>query len=154
MNSTIRSPSDFWSGLIYMAVGIFVVVASQDYGLGTAVKMGPGYFPTVLGGLLAIIGLLSLLRSFRHSNGHEVIRINLRSVFLIAAPIVLFAAIVRGAGVLIALPVLIFGSAYASAQFSFKRTLLLAIGLTAGCSLVFMKGLGIPMPLIGSWFGG
>lgn len=152
MKTGIRSPSDFWSGLIYIAFGIVVVTEAHDYGMGTALRMGPGYFPTVLGGLLTLIGIVAVVRSLR-VDGEPIGRLNLRSMALIAGPIALFAVLLQTAGFLIAMPVLIFGSAYASPQFSLLRTALLALGLTVACYFVFLKGLGIPMPLLGSWFG-
>ena len=59
----MKNPRDFWTGVIYVAVGTAAVVIARDYGLGTAFRMGPGYFPTILGGLLVLIGLLSLGRA-------------------------------------------------------------------------------------------
>ena len=103
-------------------------------------------------GLLTLIGIVSTIRGLR-GKGDKVNGISLRGMILIAGPIVLFATLLRDAGLLIALPVLIVTSSYASAHFNLVRSLLLAAGLTAFCSIVFIKGLGIPMPLLGSWFG-
>lgn len=152
MNTGIRGPSDFWAGIIYIAFGTTALIAAQDYGMGTALRMGPGYFPTVLAGLLTLIGLISAVRGLR-SEGEQVSGLSWRGILLIGGPIVLFALLIRGAGLLIALPLLIMCSAYASTHFNLLRTVLLAAGLTAFCALVFVKGLGIPLPLIGSWFG-
>lgn len=152
MTTAIRNPADFWAGLIYIAFGATGIVAAQDYGLGTALRMGPGYFPMLLAGLLTFLGIISVLRGLR-VKGDDVTRLNLRGILLIAGPIMLFAFLIRTAGLLIALPVLIYCSAYASAHFNLLRTTLLAAGLTAFCSLVFVKGLGIPLPLLGTWFG-
>jgi len=152
LNTGIRNPADFWAGLIYIAFGTTGIVAAQDYGLGTALRMGPGYFPMLLAGLLTTLGIISVLRGLR-VQGDAVTRLNIRGIILIAGPIMLFAFLIRTAGLLIALPVLIFCSAYASAHFNLLRTTLLTVGLTAFCSLVFVKGLGIPLPLLGTWFG-
>ncbi|HWU85599.1 MAG TPA: tripartite tricarboxylate transporter TctB family protein [Rhodocyclaceae bacterium] len=152
MSSGIRGPADFWAGLIYVAFGVTAVVIARDYGAGSALRMGPGYFPMLLGGVLTLIGLISIARSFR-SEGETMSAPNLRAMLFIAIPIVLFAMILRGAGLVIALPLLIISSAYASAHFKLLPTLLMAAGLTAFCAFVFIKGLGIPMPLLGSWFG-
>jgi hypothetical protein len=152
VSSGIRGPADFWAGIIYIGFGVTAMVAARDYGMGTALRMGPGYFPTMLAWLLTGIGVVSALRGLR-VQGEAVTFPNVRGIFLIAGPIVLFATLLRGAGLLVALPLLVLTSSYASAHFSLLRSILLAIGLTAFCSLVFIKGLGIPMPLIGSWFG-
>lgn len=152
MDKNTCNSSDFWAGVIYIAFGVTALVAARDYGLGSALRMGPGYFPSVLAGLLTIIGIASAIRGLR-GKGEKVNSISLRGILFIAGPIVLFATLLRGAGLLIALPLLIISSACASAHFNLVRTLLLAAGLTLFCSVVFIKGLGIPMPLLGSWFG-
>ena len=152
VNTNTCSSSDFWAGIIYIAFGVTALVAARDYGMGTALRMGPGYFPSLLAGLLTLIGIISAIRGLR-GTGDKVNGISLRGMILIAGPIVLFAMLLRDAGLLIALPVLIVTSSYASAHFNLVRSLLLAAGLTAFCSIVFIKGLGIPMPLLGSWFG-
>jgi hypothetical protein len=152
LNKNTCSSSDFWAGVIYIALGVTALVAARDYGMGSALRMGPGYFPSLLAGLLTIVGIASAIRGLR-GKGETVNGISLRGILFIAGPIVLFATLLRGAGLLIALPLLIISSAYASAHFNLVRTLLLAAGLTVFCSVVFIKGLGIPMPLLGSWFG-
>lgn len=152
VSTKTSNSSDFWAGIIYIAFGVTALVAASDYGMGTALKMGPGYFPTALAWILTAIGVISAIRGLR-GQGEAVSSLSLRGIVLIAGPIVLFATLLRGAGLLVALPLLIITSAYASAYFNLLRTLLLAAGLTAFCSLVFIKGLGIPMPLLGTWFG-
>ena len=64
MRLSIRHPKDFWSGLIFLALAIAFGWIAQGYSMGRAIKMGPGYFPTVLAGILALIGLITLVRSF------------------------------------------------------------------------------------------
>ena len=64
MKLRIKAPKDFWAGLMFMGVGLFFLVwAVTHYQMGTAVRMGPAYFPTVLGGLLAFLGALVLIES-------------------------------------------------------------------------------------------
>ena len=64
MNPVARNAKDFWTGLVYVLIGSAAFYLSRDYGMGTAVKMGPAYFPTVLSGLLILIGSISIIRSF------------------------------------------------------------------------------------------
>ena len=61
---TLRNAKDFWSGVLFAAVGLFFIVTVQELRLGTAARMGPAYFPTILGGLLTFLGLLLVLRGF------------------------------------------------------------------------------------------
>jgi hypothetical protein len=115
--------------------------------------MGPAYFPTILGGLLLVIGTISVIRSFILS-GTPITAFSLKGLGWVTGSVFLFGFLVRGAGLAVALPVLIILSAYASAKFRWRATLAMAVGLTIFCVLVFLKGLGIPLPVIGPWLGG
>ena len=62
----IKSPKDFWAGLMFIGFGAFIMIwALVHYQMGSAVRMGPAYFPTVLGGLLVFLGLLAVGLSSR-----------------------------------------------------------------------------------------
>jgi hypothetical protein len=149
----IRSVKDFWTGLIYIFFGSSALILARDYGLGTATKMGPSYFPTILGGLLIIIGFISLIRSFLKT-GTPLGEFTFKGLALVAVSTVLFGLLVRGAGLVVALPVLVLVSASAHREFRWGPSLLMTAGLTVLCIAVFLKGLGIPLPILGSWFGG
>jgi putative tricarboxylic transport membrane protein len=151
LNPIARNPKDFWTGIIYVAIGGAAMFLSRDYGMGTAVKMGPAYFPTILSGLLIVIGAISLLRSFMKP-GTPIGTVAWKGLFLVIASTVLFGVIVRGVGMAIALPLLIMISAFASTRFSWKYALALAVGVTVFCVLIFQVALGVPLPILGSWF--
>ena len=152
MNPIARNGKDFWTGVIYIVVGSGAWIISRDYGMGSAVKMGPAYFPTILGILLMVIGIISVLRSFLKS-GSPIGAVAWRGLLLIIASTLLFGMIVRGAGLIIALPLLVIVSASASARFSWKSTVAEAVAITVFCIVIFLKGLGVPLPILGSWFG-
>ena len=152
MNPIARNAKDFWTGLIYIFVGSAALIISRDYDMGTAVKMGPAYFPTLLSVLLMVIGIISVLRSFFKS-GSPIGVVAWKGLVLIVASTLLFGMIVRGAGLILALPLLVIVSASASARFSWKTSLAEAIGITVFCIVIFLKGLGVPLPILGSWFG-
>ncbi len=152
MTSPNSNPKDFWTGIIYIFFGTAAIIIARDYGMGTALKMGPAYFPMVLSGLLILIGIISLVRSFLKP-GTPVGRYAFKGLLLVTASTVLFGLIVRGAGLVIALPLLVIISSYASSRFRWKYSLAVAAGLTVFCVLVFLKGLGVPLPILGSWFG-
>ncbi len=152
MNPVAHNGKDFWTGFIYILVGLAALIISRDYDMGTAVKMGPAYFPTILSVLLMIIGIISIVRSFVKS-GSPIGVIAWRGLVLIVASTLLFGMIVRGAGVIIALPLLVIVSACASIRFSWKTSLVEAVGITIFCILIFLKGLGVPLPILGSWWG-
>lgn len=149
----IRSAKDFWSGLIYVFFGLSAILIARDYGMGTALKMGAAYFPSVLGGLLVVIGTISLIRSFLVA-GTPIGGFAFKGFSLVIAAVVIFGLIVRGAGLGVAVPLLVVISAIGSARFRWVPTLIMAAGLTVFCVLVFVKGLGVPLPIIGPWLGG
>ena len=153
MNSVIRNPREFWAGAIYAIIGIAVVVISRDYDMGTGTKMGPAYFPTILGVLLAAIGALSILRALV-VRGRPLDPFAFKALAMILAAIVLFGILVRGAGLVVAIIVMVMISSRASVKFNWLHSIALAGGLAICSSLIFVKGLGIPLPLLGSWFGG
>jgi putative tricarboxylic transport membrane protein len=151
LNPIARNAKDFWTGVIYVAVGGTAIVLSKDYGMGTAVKMGPAYFPAILSALLIVIGSISVVRSFVKA-GTPVGTVAWKGLVLITVSTLLFGVIVRGAGLAVALPLLVVISAFASTRFHWKYALALAVGVTLFCILVFQVALGVPLPILGSWF--
>ena len=149
----IRSSKDFWTGLIYLFFGSSAVLIARDYAMGTAVKMGPAYFPTILGSLLILIGAISVIRSFV-VGGTPIGAFAFKGLSFVIGSTVVFGLLVRGAGMVVALTLLVITSAYGSTRFRWRPTIVMAVGLTLFCALVFIKGLGIPLPVIGPWLGG
>ena len=149
----IRSTKDFWTGVIYIAFGASAILIAREYGMGTALRMGPAYFPTVLGSLLVLIGAIAIIRAFI-ADGTRIGALAIKPLAIILGSIVLFGFIVRGVGLLVALPLLVILSAYASIHFRWLPTLVLAVGLTVFCIMIFVQGLGVPLPIIGPWLGG
>lgn len=148
----IKNPKDFGAAAIYLFIGIATVVIARDYPMGTATRMGPAYFPTVLGGLLSFVGLVAMIRSFRNV-GEAIAPFAWKSLLVITGSVLVFGALARGAGLVPAIILLVVASATASIQFRWPTALILAAGLTAFCGLVFIKALGVPLPLFGPWFG-
>jgi hypothetical protein len=148
-----RNPQDFWTGLLYIFFGVSAMIIARDYNMGTASRMGPAYFPTILGGVLAIIGAIAVIRSFIAA-GTPIEAFAFKGLALVIVSVLVFGFLVRAAGLVVTLPLLVFISAYASIRFRWRTTLIIAAGLTIFCVLVFVKGLGIPLPIIGPWLGG
>lgn len=149
----IRSTKDLWSGLIYIFFGATAIILGRDYGMGSALKMGAAYFPTLLGWLLVLIGAIALVRAFV-VQGSPIGSVAIKGLLLVVGSVLFFGLLVRGAGMVAALPLLVVSSAIASSRFRWTPTLLMAAGLTVFCVLVFLKGLGIPLPVVGPWLGG
>lgn len=148
----IRHPQDFWSGVMFMFFGLAAVVIGQDYPMGTAGRMGPAYFPVILGGLLALIGFATTVRSL-WIRGEPISNFSIRDLTLILLSVFLFGLLVRGAGIVIAVITLVMISAYASQKFQIKASLILSAAAALFCVLVFVKALGLPLPVFGPWLG-
>jgi len=149
----IRHPKDFWSGIVFLFFGLSAIVIGQDYEMGTAGRMGPAYFPSVLGGLLALVGAASLIRSF-FRQGEPIGRLYWRELLLVLVAVLLFGFLVRDAGLIPATLVLIMISSYAGQKFNLAKSIALAIGAALFAVGLFVKLLGLPMPMFGPWFGG
>jgi putative tricarboxylic transport membrane protein len=147
------NPRDFWSGLIFGTVGLATVFFGRESAIGTATKMGPGYFPTVLGMLLALIGLGLVVRSFL-TRAEPIHGFAFRPLILVLGATLLFGLVVRGMGMPLSVILLVLVSAAASRLVMWGPALALALGLAGASSLIFIKLLGLPIPLLGRWLGG
>ena len=121
--------------------------------MGSAGRMGPAYFPTALGILLSLVGAGAFVRSF-FRQGEPIGRLYWRELTLVLVAVVLFGFLVRDAGLVPATLVLVMISAYASDKFNLAKTVALAIGAALFAVGLFVKLLGLPMPIFGPWFGG
>lgn len=137
---------DFWAGLMFMAFGLGFMVLARDYAMGSAVRMGPAYFPTVLGGLLTLLGAIVFARSFFLDSG-RVPRWALRPLILILLSVLLFALALRPLGLVVATAVLIFVGALGGHEFRTREAALLYVVLIVFSILVFYKGLGLAFQL-------
>lgn len=147
----IRSKKEFGSALLYGALGITSFVIAGEYSFGTAGRMGPGYFPRVISGLIIVVALVSLLRSLQR-DGDPIGPVNWKGLLLVTASVCMFGLLLTGAGLPLALIVLLLVSALASEHFALSaRSVAALVALVAVCTLVFVKGLGVPMPAVGSW---
>ncbi len=144
----IRNHRDLWAGLMFFAFGMIFVVLSQQYHVGSAAKMGPGYFPLVLGGLLALLGAIIALGSISAANVElKVEKVGWRELGLILGSVALFGALLPSFGIVVALVVLIGVSAFASHDFSLRDTLIAIVVLAVFSYFVFVKGLELQFPL-------
>jgi hypothetical protein len=153
MRLSVRHPKDFWSGMIFTVGAVAFGVIAQDYELGTATRMGAGFFPTMLAVLLAIIGVATIARSLV-VEGEPIRGFAVKGTLLVLGGAILFGILARGAGMAVALPVAILVSAYASIHFRWRSAILLTVALTVFSILVFVHALGLPIPIIGRWLAG
>jgi hypothetical protein len=145
----IRNHRDFWSGVLFIVTGVLFMVLSRQYQLGTAAKMGPGYFPTILGGIMAALGLLIMIPSFS-SRGPEVkvARIDVKTIVLVLVAVAVYALTLPTLGFIVSLFLLILISSFASHEFSLKATLVSSVVLLVFSYVVFVKGLELQFPFI------
>lgn len=140
----IRRPKDFYSGLIFIVVGLFALVIGRDYSLGTTTRMGPGYFPALLGWLLTILGAIIALRALWIS-GPPVGSIGIRPLALILVAMLAFAALLEPAGLVIATVALIGIGCLGSSESRLRESVPLTIALVALALGLFVYGLGLPL---------
>jgi hypothetical protein len=153
MSILIKSPKDFWCGLLLIAVSAIFAVGMIGLPIGTAFRMGPGYFPMVLIILLAFLGLLILVNGLR-LEGPPVGAISLRSILLIALPIVFFGLTLRGLGLVLSLGITVLATTFAYREWNPRVAITTTAALIAGSTLIFIYGLGLPISLFGPWVGG
>ena len=143
----LRNNKDFLAGLLFLVFGVFTMFFARDYPMGSAARMGPAYFPMVLGGILCLFGLYLMMRGIR--TGEPVQGAwGWRPLGLITLSIVIFGFTMEKLGLVPALMLLFFIAALAGREFRFKEVLLLAVLMSAFAAAVFIYGLQLPYPLI------
>jgi Tripartite tricarboxylate transporter TctB family len=150
MKLGLSNNKDLWAGAMLIATGAATMIIARNYAFGTTLRMGPGYFPTVLGGILILFGLYLVVSGLR-SNDEIQGSWPLRAMIALPLALVLFGVLMTHAGFLPALLVLIFGSALAGPQFRLVEVLLLSAALSVVSVALFVWGLGLPYPLIADY---
>ena len=142
----IRHPKDFFAGLLFIAFGIAAIVIGSNYALGTAARMGPGYFPRILGILLIALGLALALRALRMS-GSPVPAFKWRPLLVVLLSVEAFGLIVNYAGVVVSTIFLIVAASAASHEFRWRESLIAGVALAALAVGVFVIGLKLQLPI-------
>ncbi len=147
MRLEFRHNKDFWSGMMFLGTGAASMVIAREYRFGTTLRMGPGYFPSVLGGILILFGIYVMVMGLRRSQKIQG-GWSLRALIVLPLSMVLFGVVMQRGGFIPALAALIFGSAAAGREFKFIEVLLCTVLLTGLSVAIFIWGLGLPYPLI------
>ncbi len=142
MKVRIRHPQDFFSGLLFIAFGLITIIVAQDYKFGTAVRMGPGYFPMVLGWIMVALGALTSLRSL-WLDGPPIPKMALRPILMVTLGVLAFGALIDPLGLVVAALALFLISALGGHEFKIKEVLLLFVLLTAVSVGLFVYGIGL-----------
>ena len=145
----IKSQRDFWSGLMFIVVGAAFAWGATTYSFGSSARPGPGYFPFGLGILMAVLGAIVLFKAltFEVEGGDPIGPWPLKQAAWILGAVVIFGATIPKLGMVVALPLLIFIGSLASGEFRMKEVVFNCVVLTVFSWLVFIKGLGLTIPL-------
>lgn len=142
----IRSPSDFWCGVLFIAIGVAVAILAQNYRIGTAARMGPGYFPTLLGLLMALLGASLAVPAFA-VDGERVQRFHLRPLLFVLLAIAAFGVALPYLGFAAAVVVLVVVAGFADPDLRPLETAGVAAFLVVFSILIFVVLLGLPIQL-------
>lgn len=142
----IKSAEDFWAGLMFIGFGVLAIVVARDYPMGTAMRMGPGYFPTYLGGIMVLIGAILAGRGFR-VEGEGIGRWGWRPLLWLSAAFAAFGLLIETAGFVLALLALIIASSLAGRDTRPFELVLLIVVLITGSVGLFIYGLELPYRL-------
>jgi hypothetical protein len=147
MKIELSKNKDFWAGMMLIAIGSAAMFIARDYRFGNALRMGPGFFPVILGGILVVFGVCIAAIGMRHGEkiqGH----LSLRALILLPFSLILFGLLMELAGFVPAMAALVFVAAASGREFKFVEVLGLTVFLTLASMAVFIWGLGLPYPLI------
>jgi hypothetical protein len=144
--AAIRHPKDFWSGLLFIAIGSAAIILGSKYTIGSAARMGPGYFPRVLGILLILLGLILAVRALK-LKGWPIAPWKWRPTLIVLGSVVLFGQIVQTVGLALSTVILIVLASAASHEFRWKEALMVGIALAALSVGVFIIGLKLTLPI-------
>lgn len=145
----IKHQKDFWAGVMFLVVGAGFAYGALNYSFGNSARPGPGYFPFGLGILTALLGAFEIGKALlsRASDG-DIGAWPVKPLVIILAAVVLFGLLLPKLGLIVALPVLVFVASIPSGEFSWKEVVINCIVLTIFSWLVFVKGLGLTIPML------
>jgi hypothetical protein len=149
-----RARKDLLAGAVFAGFGLAFAITSTTYDIGTPLRMGPGFFPLVLGGILVVLGVSIAVKGVVAGEGGDVGPVPWRALVLLVAAIVFFGSTVRGLGLAPALFVSVLLAALAGRGVRIVPAVVIAASLTALSVLIFVVLLQLRLPLVGPWLGG
>ena len=152
----IKSEKDFWSGLMFMLVGVAFAWGATNYSFGSSARPGPAYFPFGLGVLMAILGAMILFKAltFEVEGGDKIGRWAWKPLTMITATVAIFGWTLPHLGMVVSLPILVVVAALAGDEFHWKDALINSAVLTVGSWFIFIWGLKLTIPLWPSFITG
>ncbi|SHI23794.1 tripartite tricarboxylate transporter TctB family protein [Pollutimonas bauzanensis] len=150
----LRNKQDFWSGVMFVAIGAGFALGATNYSMGTAARMGPGYFPFWLGVCLAVLGAVVTLTALTpKAEETELEKFDWKIAIVVIGSVALCGTLLDFLGVYISVFLLVFISSMASHVFSWKVAAANGIFLVLFVWLAFIKGLGLIFPLWPTFLG-
>jgi Tripartite tricarboxylate transporter TctB family len=146
-----RALKDILAGAVFVVLGGLFATGSLAYDIGSPLRMGPGYYPLVLGGILVGLGVLIVVKGFVAEAGEAMGRVDWRAVVLLTAALLFFGLTIRGLGVVGALLGSALLAALARSATSMREVVLIGVGLTALSVVIFVVALQLRLPLVGDW---
>lgn len=152
MIHSLERPRDVFGGLLIAAIGVGFLAVGRELEMGSSFRMGPGYFPTILSGLLIVLGaVIAGFAMRRPAEEGGVGEVPWRGIILIVGSVLFFGLFLRSLGLAPVTLVVVLVSAWASRYAGVPSSILLAVGIAIFCTLLFIRGLGLPLPVIGPW---
>ena len=150
----LKNPKDFWSGVMFAVFGLAfaIIVKYYEYPMGSASRMGAGYFPFVLGCVMAVLGFIIIAQSLV-TTGTPISKFAWRPLIWVLSAFVIFGLTAKWLGLVIAIVLLVMISAYGGHEFKLKESLISSAILAAGSIAVFVYGLKLPFPIWPEFFG-
>lgn len=147
----IKSSQDFCTGCAFMGFGAATAVLAQAHPLGSAARMGPGYFPTMLGLLLAAIGLVLVVKSLASAEGGSVGRVHVLLLVRLLLAVVAFALLLNWLGLVVTAVIVVMLASWAGHEFRLGEAVINAAVLALLSYFLFIKALNQTMP-VWPWF--
>ena len=148
MKLRIRNQKDVAAGALYVLFGAAFALGALNYRVGDAARMGPGWFPFAVGALLVLVGLITVASGMRLSATPETVkRPQFAALAWIIGAVVLFGLLLKPAGLVLSLAVLVVVSSRGSHEFSWRGALSTAVALILFSTAVFIWGINLQLPL-------
>ncbi len=145
----IKHQKDFWAGIMFLVVGVGFAIGALNYSFGSSARPGPAYFPFGLGILTALLGVFEIFKALASkATDGDIGAWPLKQMGIILAAVVLFGLLLPKLGLIVALPLLVFISSIPSGEFNLKEVIISCVVLTVFSWLIFVKGLGLTIPML------
>ena len=145
---------DLGAGAVFVGLGLAFAITSSTYEIGTALRMGPGYYPLVLGSALVVLGILIAVKGFVAADSDDIGPVPWKALVLLVAALIFFGYTVRGLGLVPALLVTVLMSALAGHRAKVIPAVVIAACITALSVLIFVITLQLRLPYFGPWLQG